>query len=462
MSDEPDLSVVTGGTVVSHRGAVALDIAIRDGRFARVGAQGSLVGTVPGSRVIDVTGLHVLPGVIDSHVHFREPGGEATEDFESGSRGAVLGGVTCVFDMPNTRPAVLGPDELSAKMACVSRHAWCDFGLYVGADGERLADLAAAERMPGVCGIKVFMASSTSDLVIRRADALGAIMATGRRLVSLHAEDEDRIEARRPMTEGADVFVHGAWRDVESAVLATRRAISEARRHRRRIHILHVSTAEEIELIAANRDLVTCEVLPQHLLLAAPDCYRDLGVLAQQNPPIREVRHRRALRQAVLDGVVDVIGSDHGPHLLADKAKPYPNRHAGMPGTQTLLPLLLDLVTQGELTLAHVTDLLAAGPARVFGIAGKGRVAVGGDADLTFVDMSRTVRIENRMIASKVGWTAYDGREVRGWPVGTMIRGEMVMRDGALLGAPRGRPARFAETTPADSAPPAVLEEAAP
>ena len=296
MSDEPDLSVVTGGIVVSHRGAIALDIAIRDGRFARVGAQGSLVGTVPGSRVIDVTGLHVLPGVIDSHVHFREPGGEATEDFESGSRGAVLGGVTCVFDMPNTRPAVLGPDELSAKMACVSSHAWCDFGLYVGADGERLADLAAAERMPGVCGIKVFMASSTSDLVIRRADALGAIMATGRRLVSLHAEDEDRIEARRPMTEGADVFVHGAWRDVESAVLATRRAISEARRHRRRIHILHVSTAEEIALIAANRDLVTCEVLPP---APASSPRRTATATSERARPAepahpRSARHRRS------------------------------------------------------------------------------------------------------------------------------------------------------------------------
>ena len=432
--------------MVSHRGIAELDILVRDGRFARIGPPGSLVREAPADSVIDARGLHVLPGVIDSHVHFREPGGERTEDFESGSRGAVLGGVTCVFDMPNTQPAVLTPDVLAAKLALVSRHAWCDFGLYVGSDGANLSDLAQMETQPGVCGIKVFMGSSTSDLVIRRQDALGAIMATGRRLIALHAEDEDRIEARRPMTEGADVFVHGEWRDVESAVMATRRAIAEARRHNRRIHILHVSTAEEIEIIARNRDLVTCEVLPQHLIFAAPDCYRDHGTLVQQNPPIREARHRAALRQAVRDGVVDVIGSDHGPHLLEDKAKPYPNRHSGMPGTQTLVPILLNMVAERELGLQHVVDLICAGPARVFKLACKGRIAVGGDADLTFVDLKRKVRVDNDMIASKCGWTAYHGRELTGWPVGTMLAGDMIMRDGALLGRPRGRPARFIET----------------
>jgi len=438
--------VVTGGTVVSHRGAAESDILIRDGRFARIGAPGTLVAEVAAGNVIDARGLHVLPGVIDSHVHFREPGGERTEDFESGSRGAVLGGVTCVFDMPNTSPAVLTRKDLEAKLQKVSRHSWCDFALYVGTDGANLPDLAEMERQPGVCGVKVFMGSSTSDLVIRRQDALGGIMATGRRIVSVHAEDEDRIEARRPMTEGADVFIHGEWRDVESAVMATRRAIAEARRHNRRLHVLHVSTAEEIALIAANRDLVTCEVLPQHLIFAAPDCYRDHGVLVQQNPPIREARHRAALWQAVRDGVVDMIGSDHGPHLLEDKAKPYPNRHSGMPGTQTLVPLLLDMVARGELLLPHVLDLLCTGPARVFGMACKGRIGVGGDADLTFVDLGRTVRVTNDMIASKCGWTVYDGREVTGWPVGTMIRGEMVMRDGELIGTPSGRPVRFVET----------------
>jgi len=446
LNSEGPSQVVTGGTVVSHRGVTELDISIRDGRFAGVGPPGSLVSKVPADHVVDARGLHVLPGVIDSHVHFREPGGERTEDFESGSRGAALGGVTCVFDMPNTQPAVLTQPDLEAKMNLVGRHAWCDFGLYVGSDGENLDDLIKMERTPGVCGVKVFMGSSTSDLVIRRQDALGGIMASGRRVVSVHAEDEDRIEARRPMTSGSDVFIHGEWRDVESAVAATKRAIAEARRYNRRLHILHVSTAEEIAIIAANRDLVTCEVLPQHLIFAAPDCYRDHGTLVQQNPPIREARHREALRRAVRDGVVDVIGSDHGPHLLEDKAKPYPSRHSGMPGTQTLVPLLLDMVSKGELLLPHVVDLLCAGPARVFNLACKGRIAVGGDADLTFVDLDRKVRVSNSMVASKCGWTVYDGHELTGWPVGAMLRGAMIMRDGQLIGSPRGKRARFIET----------------
>lgn len=432
--------------MVSHRGVAELDILIRNGRFARIGAPGSLTQDVAADNVIEARGLHILPGVIDSHVHFREPGGERTEDFESGSRGAVLGGVTCVFDMPNTHPAVLTRKDLEAKMQLVSRHAWCDFGLYVGTDGANLSDLAEIQDLPGVCGVKVFMGSSTSDLVIRRQDALGDIMATGRRIVSVHAEDEDRIEARRSMTDGADVFIHGEWRDVESAVMATKRAISEARRHNRKLHILHVSTAEEMALIAENRDLITCEVLPQHLIFSAPECYHEHGVLVQQNPPIREPRHRSALWQALRDGIVDVIGSDHGPHLLEDKAKPYPNRHSGMPGTQTLLPILLNMVAQSQLLLPHVMDLLCTGPARVFDLARKGRISVGGDADLTIVDLGRTERVTNDWIASKCGWTVYDGVSLKGWPVGTMLRGEMVMRDGELIGSPCGRPVSFVET----------------
>jgi dihydroorotase len=446
MNPERFDAVVTGDAVVSHRGVVPADIGIRHGQLARIAPQGALAGCAPAEATFDARGLAVLPGVIDSHVHFREPGGERTEDFESGSRGAVLGGVTCVFDMPNTAPAVLDRGVLERKIALAGRHSWCDFGLYVGSDGDNLEELERMQRMPGVCGVKVFMGSSTSDLVIRSRGALGGILAAGRRLVSLHAEDEDRIEARRSMTQGADVFVHGEWRDVESAVSATRHAIAEARRHNRRIHILHVSTAEEMKLIARNRDLVSCEVLPQHLILADPDCYRELGPLAQQNPPIRGPAHRAALWQAVRDGVVDVIGSDHGPHLLEDKAKPYPNRHSGMPGTQTLLPLLLDFVARGDLTLLQVVDLVCGGPARLFGLACKGRIAVGGDADLTFVDLGRTERISNDRIASKAGWTAYDGRIVTGWPVATMVRGRVVMRDGEVLGRPVGRPARFVET----------------
>lgn len=443
--------VVTGGEIVSHRGVAAGDLGLTGRRIAAVGAPGALAASA--ATVLDARGLHVLPGVIDSHVHFREPGGEETEDFGSGSLGSVLGGVTTVFDMPNTHPPVLDRATLDAKLALAAGRAWCDFGLYVGTDGGNAAALPELERAPGVCGVKVFMGSSTSSLVIRDKAALDDILASGRRPVSLHAEDEDRIEERRPIAEAAgDVRVHGEWRDVESAVAATRLAIATARRRRRRIHILHVSTAEEIELIAANRDLVTCEVLPQHLIFSAPECYETHGTLVQQNPPIREARHREALWRAVQAGIVDVIGSDHGPHRLEDKAKPYPNRHSGMPGTQTLLTLVLDFVAQGRISLLHAVDLLCHGPARIFGIVRKGRIAVGNDADLTLVDLGLRRRIDNAAMASRVGWTAHHGRETTGWPVATVLRGQVVMREGEVLGQPAGRAVRFAEGDAAEAA----------
>lgn len=444
--------VITGGTLVSYRGEEAADIGVRGERIVAIAPPGSLAGAAPADATIDAAGLHVLPGVIDSQVHFREPGKEFKEDFESGSRGAVLGGVTCVFDMPNTTPSVLTPDILRDKLALVGRHSWTDFALYVGTDGGNIDVLPELERMPGVCGVKVFMGSSTTDLVVERDADLRRVLFAGRRPVAIHAEDEERINARRHIAEEAgNVSVHHLWRDEESAIMATKRVIGHARAAGRRIHILHVTTGDEIDIIAQNKDLVTCELLPQHLTFAAPDCYATHGALVQQNPPIREAHHRAALWRGLKSGIVDVVASDHGPHTRDDKAAPYPNFSSGMPGTQTLLPLLLDAVASGKLSLAHVVDLVCAGPARIFGMSGKGRIAVGNDADFTLVDLGRKVTIENAMIASKVGWTAYDGMTVQGWPVGTIIRGDVVMRDSALIGAPRGRPVRFVETFPAEA-----------
>ncbi len=437
--------------VASHRGVLPMDIGVKDGAVVELCPAGVLARRA-GREAIDLSGLHVLPGVIDSHVHFREPGGEEREDFESGSRGAVLGGVTCVFDMPNTSPSVLSDAALQDKLARVGRHAWCDFGLYVAADGRNDAALPSLERRRGVCGVKVFMGSSTSDLVLRDPEALAGVLASGRRVVSIHAEDEERIERRRPIAEAAgDVRAHPEWRDVESALSATRRALALARAAGRRVHILHVSTAEELRLIAAHRDVATCEALPQHLTFAAPGCYETHGALVQQNPPIREARHRDALWAAVASGLVDVIGSDHGPHLLSDKAAPYPNRASGMPGTQTLLPLTLDAVARGRITLLQAVDLLSAGPARVFGVVRKGRIAEGFDADFSVVDLARSQTIRSADMATRVGWTAYDGMTVVGWPVMTIIRGRIVMRDGETQGSPVGRPALFEEADLGDA-----------
>jgi dihydroorotase len=288
------------------------------------------------------------------------------------------------------------------------------------------------------------MSSSTSDLMVAGEEDLARIFASGVSFISVHAEDDARIQARRHIAEEArDVSVHGAWRDAESALLATARVVRLARAAGRKVHILHVSTSQELELIAANRDWATCEALPQHLTFHAPDCYALLGARAQQNPPIREAFHQRALWRAVASGVVDVIASDHGPHALADKAAPYPNMAAGMPGTQTLLPIMLSYVTQGRLSLMRLADLLCHAPARLFGVQGKGRIAIGADADFTIVDLKKEQTIANEQIASKVGWTAYDGMRIVGWPVGTIVRGQTVMWQGSLIGSPCGRPVVF-------------------
>ncbi len=434
--------VIAGGQVFADGRFHAVDVAVAGGKTLAIGAPGQFAGQ--GAETIDARGLHVLPGVIDSHVHFREPGKEDREDFESGTRSAVLGGVTCVFDMPNTLPSVTTTAALEDKLKRIAGRAWCNYALYVGADGVNTASLPDLERQPGACGVKVFMSSSTTDLMVAGEAELAAIMQSGSRIVSLHAEDDARIMARRHIAEtSGDVSVHGIWRDAESAYIATARAIRLARAANRRIHILHVSTRQEIELIAQNKDTVSCEVLPQHLTFTAPECYELLGAKAQQNPPIREREHQAALWRALTDGTVDVIGSDHGPHTHADKAQPYPNMAAGMPGTQTLLPLMLDYVVQEKLSLPRLIELLCEGPARVFGLRGKGRIAPGYDADYTLVDLKARRVITNDWIASKVGWTAYDGRAVTGWPMGTIVGGDAVMVDGALVGRPSGGMVQF-------------------
>ena len=434
--------VIKGGQVFVEGRVDALDIAVSGGKTIAIGQPGKFSGQA--REYFDARGLHVLPGVIDSHVHFREPGKENREDFESGTRSSVLGGVTCIFDMPNTLPSVTDKAALDDKLARIAGRAWCDYALYVGADGANTAALVNLEALPGVCGTKVFMSSSTTDLMVTDEKELAAIMHGGRRIVSLHAEDDARINERRWIAEQAkDVSVHGEWRDARSSYLATERAIQLARAAGRRIHILHVSSREEIELIARNKDLVSCEVLPQHLTFFAPDCYAALGSKAQQNPPIREKEHQDALWRAIADGTVDVIGSDHGPHTHEDKAQPYPNMAAGMPGTQTLVPLMLNYVAKGRLSLSRFVDLVCEGPARVFGTRGKGRIAVGNDADLTLVDLQATRTITNDWIASKVGWTAYDGLEATGWPMGTIIRGRPAMLEGELRGGASGQPVLF-------------------
>lgn len=432
--------MLRNGIVHTPGGPVQADVGVRGGKIAGIGVSGDA------GESIDCTGLDILPGVIDSQVHFREPGLEMKEDLESGSRSAVLGGVTAVFEMPNTKPNTDSAEAISDKLRRAEGRMWCDHAFYVGATAANAEELAELERMPGTAGVKIFMGASTGDLLVSDDRELERVLRSGTRRVAIHAEDEPRMNARKGERIEGDPSSHPVWRDEESALLATRRIIALARKTGRRIHILHISNSAEFEYIAGHKDIATCEVTPQHLTLAAEEAYPRLGTLAQMNPPIRSAAHRHGLWMGLNQGVPDVMGSDHAPHTREEKAKPYPASPSGMPGVQTLLPLMLDHVAAGRLTLQRLIELTSAGPQRVFGLVGKGRIAAGYDADFSIVDLKARWTIEESWVASKCGWSPFTGMTLTGRPIGTIIRGKRVMWDGALAAQAEGRPIRFEAT----------------
>ncbi len=440
--------VVANGTVVNHDGVWHGDIGIRDGKIAALGA----IGAAAGAQVLDARGLHVLPGVIDSHVHFREPGAEHKEDLASGSRAAVLGGVTTVFEMPNTNPPTTTADALADKLRRAQGRMYCDHAFYIGASLENIDELDVLERLPGVAAVKVFAGSSTGNLLIAQETDLQRVFARITRRAAFHSEDEARLTARLSERRAGDPSSHAVWRDAKAARDCTQMLLRLARAAGRRIHILHVSTGDEMPLLAAHKDVATVEVTPHHLSLHSPEDYERLGTHAQINPPVRDATHREALWSALRDGTVDTIGSDHAPHTLEEKARPYPESPSGMPGVQTLVPVMLDHVNAGRLSIERFVDLTSHGPQRVYGLAGKGRIAAGYDADLTLVDMGREQEIAETWLASRCGWSPYTGKRVRGWPVATLVRGTVIMRDGEIAASAAGRPARFVETLGPDGA----------
>ncbi|MFZ1103202.1 MAG: dihydroorotase, partial [Hyphomicrobiaceae bacterium] len=373
----------------------------------------------------------------------REPGLERKEDLETGSRAAVLGGVTAVFEMPNTQPLTTSAEALADKVARARHRMHCDFAFYVGGTRENIEAIPALERLEGSAGIKVFMGSSTGNLLVDDEPSLDRIVARISRRAAFHAEDEARLKERAGLRRPGDPASHPVWRDAEAALIATQRLVRLAEAHGKRVHVLHVSTAEEMAFLAEHKDWASVEATPHHLTLAAPECYERLGTYAQMNPPVRDAHHRAALWEALAAGVVDVLGSDHAPHTREEKDHAYPASHSGMTGVQTLVPIMLDHVNAGRLTLERFVDLTSHGPQRLFGIRGKGRIAVGYDADLTVVDMKRRETIANAWIASRCGWTPYDGVTVQGWPVGTFVRGRRVMWEGEVTGPARGEPVRF-------------------
>lgn len=432
--------ILTGGTVVNHDGQGVRDIGVRDGRIAAIG---DLAQASSGSR-IDCRGLHILPGVIDSQVHFREPGLEHKEDLETGSRAAVLGGVTAVFEMPNTNPLTTSEAALADKVKRATGRMHCDFAFWVGGTRENAGDVGELERLPGAAGIKVFMGSSTGDLLVEDDEGVASILKNTRRRSAFHSEDEFRLCERLGERVAGDAASHPVWRDEIAALRSTERLVRIARQTRARIHVLHISTAEEIAFLEAHKDVATCEATPHHLTMSSDD-YARLGTLLQMNPPVRDIRHRDGIWGGISQGVVDVLGSDHAPHTLEEKAKPYPASPSGMTGVQTLVPIMLDHVNAGRLTLERFVDLSSHGPNRIFGIARKGRIAAGYDADFTVVDMKRQETITNAQAGSKAGWTPYDGKRVTGWPVGTIVRGRQIMWEGEIVTMGQGQPVEFSE-----------------
>jgi len=435
--------VVRRGRVFTPGGLIDADVGVREGRIAAIAD----LPAGSGARELDAHGLIVLPGVIDTQVHFREPGLTHKEDLESGARAAALGGVTAVFEMPNTNPGTTSAEAIADKLARARGRMHVDHAFYLGATVENAHALGELERLPGCCGVKTFMGSSTGSLLVGDDEGLEQVLRSIRRRGAFHAEDEARLKARAGLARAGDASSHPEVRDDEAALLAVQRLVAMARRLGKRVHVLHVSSAKEMAFLAGAKDVATVETLPQFLTFKAPGIYERLGTRAQMNPPIRYDADQEALWSlGIGQGVVDVLGTDHAPHTLEEKARPYPQSPSGMPGVQTLVPVMLTHVVEGRLSLERFVDLTSAGPARVFGIAGKGRIALGYDADFTLVDLQRGRVIRDEDQASKAGWTPFDGWQAKAWPKATVVRGHVVMHEGELLAPAMGEPLRFLET----------------
>ena len=435
--------ILKNGIAILPQGKTQTDIAITNGRIEAIGTFDETEAT----ETIDCTNLHILPGLMDTQVHFREPGGEHKETLETGMMAAAMGGITAIFEMPNTNPLTTTPEALQDKLDRAAKAPWTDYAFYFGGTQDNAENLKEWENLPGVCGIKIFMGSSTGNLLTATDEALDAVLSNGKRVLAAHAEDEAMMIENKEtiLGDSTDVTMHPTWRSAKGCLTATIRLVKTAKKYGRRVHVLHISSAEEMEFLAQHKDIASVELLANHLTLHAPDCYEQLGSKAQQNPPIREKSHQDALWKALNDGLVDILASDHAPHTLEEKAETYPGSPSGTPGVQTIVPIMLNHINEGRLTLERLTDLMAAGPARIHQIAGKGRIARGFDADFTIVDMNKEMTITDAQQKSTAGWTPFNGKKVKGWPVQTIIRGQTVMKDEELI-APIGQPVKFKET----------------
>ena len=432
-------TIIENGLLVTHEKVTRNDIAIKNGKIFKIGN----LKNVKAKKRIDAKNLHILPGVFDTQVHFREPGKTKKENLKTGSLSAVAGGITTVFDMPNNKPSITTSKLFKDKLKRAKNRMYSNYAFYFGAEKNNIKEINKVEKLNGCCGIKVFVGSSTGTLLVSNYEDISRIMKNTRKIIAFHSEDEDELNRRKKYIKTNDPSSHPKWRNVDTAMISTRKLVNLANKNKRRIHILHISTGDEINLLKKQKKYVTCEVTPQHLTLSSPSCYKNIGTLAQMNPPIRSGKHKAILRNAFKKGQFEVVGSDHAPHLLSEKKLKYPKSPAGMPGVQTLLPILLNEVSKKFISITDVVRLTSYNPKRIFKFKNKGLIKKGYDADFTFVDLNKKQKISNKMVKSRCAWTPFHGMNIQGWPVGTMIMGRKVFWRDRLVGKPIGQPLKF-------------------
>ena len=415
-----------------------VDVSIKDGKIKDIGQISE-----KSKDSIDAKELTVLPGCIDTQTHFREPGSTDTEDLNSGSRAAIAGGITAVFEMPNTNPPTSSKNEFKRKLDLAKDRMFCNYAFYFGATADNSHELADLKNLEGCCGIKLFAGSSTGNLLVANEKDIETVFKNSSKVVAVHSEDEEILNINKKLIKKGDVHTHPIWRSEECAISSTRRIVNIAKRYNKRAHVLHVTTKQEVDFLSQHKGNVTFEITPQHLTLYAPDCYDKLGTYAQMNPPIRDKSHYDRLWYAIRNNLNDTIGSDHAPHLKINKEKEYPKSPSGMPGVQTLLPVMLNHVNNGKLSLKQLIKLVCENPIKIFGIKNKGFIKKGYDADFTIVNMNKDIKIQNKNIESKCGWSPFNGYNFKGSPIATIINGKIKMLDGKILGEPEGLPLDF-------------------
>ena len=430
--------IVRNGTCFIDGNLSKYDIGVQNGKITHIGD----LTKEQSSNTINADGKIVFPGLMDTQVHFREPGSVDAEDLHSGSRAAIVGGITSVFEMPNTNPPTTNFEEFKKKIN-IGRRMYCNHAFYFGATAENYEILEKLKNLEGCCGIKLFAGSSTGNLLVDKEEDIEKVFKYASKVVAVHSEDEEILKLRKKLIQKGDVKTHPVWRNEEVAISSTRKIVKIAKRLNKKAHILHVTTKDEVDFLSQNKGNITFEITPQHLTMYAPDCYDKLGSYAQMNPPIRDKSHYDRLWYAIRNDYNDTIGSDHAPHLKVNKEKQYPDSPSGMPGVQTILPVMLNHMNDGKIKLNQIVKFLCENPVKIFGIKNKGYIKKDFDADFTIVDLNKVIEIKNENIESKCGWSPFDGYKFKGTPIYTIIAGEIKMQDGKIIGEPTGKPLSF-------------------